>query len=751
MTRYGTDPAGVLSIAIPAGATKVIFNMGIGGTGNQTDDITLSDLTNGGKNMICVPEFQTMADSGNYGGMITYWGALNASPNTNYTNNQYTKFYNNGGNNVVQEWTLMQGNAYSGPNNALSRTTTVPAGATYVKFRASKSDSDYKSTPQIPLSLIPEGYGVYGTGGTFSGSGTDTNGVSYNDGDLNYGFYKLSVYGLDGEYRPNKITGVEFQVYEFGSSGVYSYQPEDRYGMISDQNTTTGSEGVLGAADVNDFIKITLPDTVTKPYIKFYNGSTYINTATGATASTKGLLLNGSNMTLNSSTYTIPVTTGTGTKTYQVRLPKNATKFAIFNDTVAYGAEQNIDATNVAATIGTSGQSVTLDSFRHAGTTFTYTENAGTVSVTTTLRTGFTPYKTDTMTDPLKPMSDADFVFFTDTNGTFASSRNKVYAYFYGAADGEYTAWPGTMADSANTTAAATSYINNNGDKVYKFRIPKDDDGNYTKVIFTDGRSSPKITAAQTIEGGTNYILGSYNSSLDYGTMTAANKVYDVTTESKTASPTTAPYNSADNRTIYIIDNGTTCNAADETHQTGGRYILDDMHIEFFGSDGVTHIGTPEGYIPEKAGTHADGTVYRITVPSNAMFFRVNNGNGKDNVTAAHNHTRNSEIKQITDNGLYEFVTAAKYTKDGSNPTTVAALSAPEYLLTLINKIDLDGDAPTSETYDVHLATIKTGANGNTTEILWVKDDLAHVDTNYLVDNSSIPIKVKKDGTYYWK
>jgi len=691
-------------------ADSVVFSDG--GSTNKTSTLTLPGTNGKG--------YTYKSEKEGYVYVITSsWNSQNYG----------TQLWNSSGNlnDDPKDWNPSD-NGYSG---SYGRKIKVKSSYTSVKLHASNcSDTDY-------INLVGEEGNVYK--------------LEYEDSKWKW---KKQTGNLGINYTGEWATSDAVPVIVQPSTQTtitYAYQPEDRYGMISDQNTTTGSEGVLGAADVNDFIKITLPDTVTKPYIKFYNGNTEINNATGATASTKGLLLNGSNMTLNSSTYTIPSTTGTGTKTYQVRLPKNATKFEILNDTDEYGGKQNIDATNVTATIGTSGQSVTLDSFRHAGTTFTYTVNGDNVTVSTSLRTGFTPYKTTTMTDPLKPMSDADFVFFTDTNGTFASPRNKVYAYFYGAADGEYTAWPGIMADSANATDAATSYINNNGDKVYKFRIPKDDDGNYTKVIFTDGQSSPKITAAQTIVGGTNYILGSANNSQDYGTMTAANNVYDVTTESKTASPTTAQYNSADNRTIYIIDNGTTCNAADETHKTGGRYILDDMHIEFFGSDGVTHIGTPEGYIPEKAVTHTDVTVYRITVPSNAMFFRVNNGNGKDDVTAAHNHTRNSEIKQITDNGLYEFVTAAKYTKDGSNPTTVAALSTPEYLLTLTNKIDLEGDTPTSETYDVHLATIKTGADGKTSTILWVKDDLDNVDTNYLVGNSSIPIKVKKDGTYYWK
>ena len=119
---------------------------------------------------------------------------------------------------------------------------------------------------------------------------------------------------------------------------------------------------------------------------------------------------------------------------------------------------------------------LTRSNFHHAGTTFTVTDGGGaSLAVSKTLRTGFTVGKHDEMTDPLNPRTDADYVFFTDTSNTFGGNgaTKTVYAYFYGDADGEYKAWPGSK---ASTTVGAkevpTTYTDNGGNTVYMFRIP---------------------------------------------------------------------------------------------------------------------------------------------------------------------------------------------------------------------------------------------------------------------------------------
>ena len=124
--------------------------------------------------------------------------------------------------------------------------------------------------------------------------------------------------------------------------------------------------------------------------------------------------------------------------TYTIRLPRAAKSFKITNGTVTSAVQKLYENVTVSAEthqISGTGDQITLTNFHHAGTTFQVANN-GTISIGS-LRSGYTVSKGG-MTDPLNPRTDADYIFFTDT-GSFADS-GKVYAYYYGGADGEYTA-----------------------------------------------------------------------------------------------------------------------------------------------------------------------------------------------------------------------------------------------------------------------------------------------------------------------
>ena len=531
----------------------------------------------------------------------------------NYSNNNWLGrvYFWNGSGAVGTAWPGSSIEGYTGihsnagtSNTSVLREITIPSGATYVSiiYQVDVNGTKYYyRTTDWPISDLPkiaDGNGVYPSlPSTYYTSSSDNQwsnvGNSYKLGTRNSFSYN-TIY-----YNPTSSTTWVIEDYSGGGTQTtltYSYQPEDRYGMISDQNTPTGSVGVLGKNDVNNFITLVLPNTITTPYIKFYDeSSNYINAATGSTASTKGLLLKpdnsggsgSNNMKLNDTGYTCETAT---TNTYKVRLPKNAKSFEILNGTTSEFTQELEESGVTTVITGTDpdtnapiSQTVTIPgTFRHAGTTFTYDST----SVTSTPRSGLTPFKQTTMTDPLEPMSDNDFIYFTDPTGTFddngGTNTDKVFAYFYGGADGEYKAWPGMMATTTNSAAvAATTYMNNSGQTVYKFRVPKDSDGSYPYVIFSNGQATAnlKITAAQTVIGGRNYTLGSALTSQDYGTMTDANKVFGVTTNNK-APAATINYNTSANKTIYFINNGTytfgLTNSVDP-EISDGRYVLDDI------------------------------------------------------------------------------------------------------------------------------------------------------------------------------
>ena len=424
--------------------------------------------------------------------------------------------------------------------------------------------------------------------------------------------------------------------------------------MISEANSTS-TPVTSGDADANNFI--TINTNLSDAHIILYTDDA------GTTGAINGVDEN-SNTVNGIALSAAEVSTGT----YKIRLPKNARSFKIT------GKNGNTDVTSAVqklydnVTVTSTGDSITMSNFHHAGTTFSYSGTNNAALTVTSLRSGYTLSKSD-MTDPLSPRSDSDYVFFTDTNNSFASG-NKVYAYYYGAEDGEYTAWPGIEASA--TSAAPTTYTDNNNNKVYMFRVPKNDEGKYSKVIFTDGvtTTARKITAAADLEAGKNYVLGAATTAAYDTVFAPSNHVYEVTAKTK-ADGVTKNYTTSKNRYIYIVNNGTQNLTGDTVENS--RFGLDEMHVVFYDHNNNAVGTNPAGYLPDKLGTYTGSTweatqrdghdVYRIQVQENAKYFRINNGINKTNGTTNNNY-RESVIEQIAANGIYEFVSGTTDAKD---------------------------------------------------------------------------------------
>ena len=631
---------------------------------------------------------------------------------------------------------------------------------------------------------------VNGTNTTFYGGYTQIKGLR-NYGVGNYFTFNNNYY-LPGENPISNapiLVGEEGTVptyawtlstYTSGSSVDYtaSYQPEDRYAYISD---------ISAADDENDFIKIvtTMPD----PYIKFLDSSDTV-VGTYSPASANGIPLK----------YTGQTGDGTAASPYIIRLPKNAAKFTLTSagKSVTRNLYENVSYTTAG------GESITLTNFHHAGTTFTVTDGGTALTVSNkTLRTGFTVGKHDTMIDPLNPRTDADYVFFTDTNNTFGGNgaTKTVYAYFYGDVDGEFKAWPGSKASTdVGAKEVPTTYTDNGGNTVYMFRVPKDDDGKYKKVIFTNGAANTnrKITKAMDIEPGKNYGLGEKlttggetPTAIKYGSF--SNNVYDAEAKEKAGGPTQY-YSTVNGKYIYIINNGTQNLTDGQTPVPNDRFAFDEMHVTFYDANKQLLGSDPAGYIPDLLTGYSDennawvnaplNNVYRIQVPNDASYFSINNGINKGNGTP--NKERHSVIEPITPNGLYQFVTAADLTAAGKENTAAHYLAEgstvpadansrhdPAYLLTLVNKVQTDEEIIPVRTSIIKLATVVTDETEGATKgkIKYIKDLKAEgvdggvvdnptleVDRAYLdhtkedINNPSVTqVKVVKTGTYYWE
>lgn len=770
-----SDSGTVVKVDVPDGATKVDFTKnGSTASGEHTGIISMAGTApNKSRNQKYKPVLKTTQTPNST--VYAYWSSAGCSEHSD--NNQEVWFYGSNGTSVVKNITNQETSFSDSSNgNVTVRGWSVPDNAYYVQFAA---QYDYSGT-QYWIKTIKYQIRKVNPSDTIDfdylnkyarGTGQDsTHQATVSMTDIpSAKAQTTTTYSID-----TSSTGTWTATTNGSSSATYTatYQPEDRYGYISDLNAANGAVD----NDPNNYIYITTPNASNVPYVEFYTSDntligavkTAVNgTATGNTTASAGIkadLVSGS--------------------TFRVRLPKAANSFK-----VAYSAEGAYGNT----------QALYNGSFHHAGTTFTV--DAGGNVTGTAPRTGYTEYKTTVITDPLNPRSDGDYVFFTDTSGTFADN-GKVYAYFYGDVDGEFVAWPGNVAQTGSNQL--TTYTDNNNKTVYMFRVPQSSNGKYKYVIFNNGSAANRnITQAAELTPGKNYVLDTAAANAEhYGTVTTT--AYAVTVQDK--APTASASYGNSNKYIYIINNGTQ-NISGNAVQTS-RYILDEMHVVFY--DMYNHIiGAESGYIPDRLGsgstwsaTQVDGSdVYRIEVPASAKFFQITNGVNKGltevsgTPTDTHLKERYSKINEIADNGLYKFVdngsSASDYiTNDSTVPATENDRYEPKYLLTLTNPIQ-EEIAPTI-IRDVKLATVVTKdtrngtppEEGNIDYIEWLKPlpaegmeyDLNNsdtyqantVDTEYLDHTTndiyhpasgSTPesgtkvtnVKVKKTGTYYWK
>ena len=560
-----------------------------------------------------------------------------------------------------------------------------------------------------------------------------------------------------------------------------TYQPEDRYALISD---------ITGTTDENNFIYIVNNTGITDPYIVFYDSS---NNVIGGQAN--GIALNYTE--INDAAHTQPGD-GTQASPYMIRLPKNATSFQLGNGTALIGSSRIPLYENI--TVNDNGNNVTLTNYHHAGTTFTI-NSAG--AVTDKTYRDSTLYKS-AIEYPREFKTDADHIFFTDVNGTLASGGT-VYAYYFGSKDGAYYNDGTTYTDSSNMSwsgvPAQYTYTDNSGNKVYAFPYPTSGCGEYPYVVFNSGAN---MTEAIAYTASRNYAVETSGGTAlreSYGSKSAY-KLTDMTAETSPNknAPATVHYSTTatNGQYLFFVDNGT----YDFGVLGNSRYTLDDLHVTFYQDEaGTLAIGNSyPGYRMDKLTQAYDGkTVYRITIPNGANYFQINNGQQKTAGTANNNY-RQSEIKRIAANGMYKFVdnsTVIGYDENDApiypsepsdywNGTETQAditkagkpiLDDHLYYLDLINKFEEeDGDIPETDTYDVKLATIVTsgeaGQEGQQDYIKWLKPadddpDPEHpttVDTNYL-DHTTADVnnpydengpkiqtvKVIKKGVYYWK
>ncbi len=758
MTRVGTS--NIWKYALPSGSsyTKCIFSDGT--SSNQTDNITLpSDLSEKGK--IYQKSSVATVDTENIYVQQPSGGSWNDTYATFYNNNTVVSTVHTTGSST---YTTSEGHTINNVHVAKIPTTGDP---NKVMFHNNSSPSSNNYSSEKVTFTAGHLYTV--NSGTVGNS--NASGLSTWDGGAVY----VNNWGWDDYIQ---------------TSATYTatYQPEDRYGYISNIN---------GSDDINNFIYIDVTPTsgtdptIADPYVTFYNGSTTIQG-----------VKDGSNPAVYSGIKADPTSTA---NLYRIRLPKNATSFKISDgptgslSTYGYNLVENLTVKVSDGQPYTSGNydRTTIENFHHAGSTLHVSSDK--VITLQSVRNGYTINKDESMADPLNPKTDSDFVYLTDSTGNFASG-GAVYAYFYGDVDGAYTDWPGVKAMTPNTGVADTTYTDNNGKTVYAFRIPKGSEGKYSKVIFTDGvtTSSRKVTVAQNLTGGTNYVLDTNNGNLvssgQNGAFSAVAYTATAVEASQKSSLPTIPYSTNEAKTIYFVNTGTPDSVS---NSTVSRTPLDDVHVVFY-DENEEVINHADGYKPDKViGSQYNNTdVYKIVAPDNAAYFQITNGTGKG---SAGGKERHSEIKKLTDKGLYQFVTPSDVTASGQNANTIANYieessfnndkSKNTYLLGLANKREEgDEELPKTNTTNIKIATIVTGSDGTQEYIKWLKPDPSTgsgVDTNYLQptvegvaaveDNPNTPedetvaaiaavnqvyngrpeskctiVKLAKAGDYYW-
>ena len=747
LSQDGTTNKWKGDISAAEGYDRVIFQNGRDnwGDGEKTGDLSTTDECG---------FFGKTFTPNNAGERVVLWiGNVSSNGGGNF----FAHFWNSTTKVSYTTWGP-RGTGYEGNNyNTTGRIWVIPSGYNKVKFyrwddNQGNTSATWESNEYSVNDITGKQYTIPSGGG-----GALTQGGSVSAGAM--GNTVTGTWSGGATLNPGRNA----------TRYVASYQPEDRYGYISDINSSD---------DINNYIYIDVSDSeITDPYVMFYPDENGGGIAIGGKENGTGDVACG-----------VKANRVGTTNVYRVRLPKNAKSFKVGNGVTttalsgtAYNLTENLtvkasDGT-YSSTYPNNTDTVTIPNFHHAGSTFKV--NSSKVITLQSVRKGYTLGKDAAMADPLNPKTDSDFVYFTDTSNTFGGSgtTKAVYAYFFGDVDGAYTSWSGVKAMSPNTDYADTTYTDNNGNTVYAFRIPKGSEGKYSKVIFTDGATTNlKVTQAQDLTGGANYVLNTTASGRNGAFAASAYPAITPADNQKAALPT-IDYSTKEGKTIYIINNGT----PDAVGSTGptGRTPLDDMHVVFYDENNNV-INHTDGYKPDKVvGEKYNDTtdVYKITVPDNATYFQITNGTGKGSEGGKERH---SEIKKLTDKGLYRFIEPSEVTAAGRSVgsqdsyvdgTWSSTLSDNTYRLGLANELptDADEELPETNTTEIHLATIVTGSDGTQDYIKWLKTDptTGTVDTKYLqaTDTTVTPpvnkvgtstptsktIKLAKSGDYFWK
>jgi len=735
MQQLSTDTTGTLSIGVPDNAVKVVIT---DGGSNTTGDIELNSENAFGRNKIL-----------NYGvvGTDTGWNTRNyiylrrPVAGNGYSDATFTswdattiKLIKGSGDNKVEETGSMT--SISASQMRITGTSSSLNGEVW---RYAINPNDHWEKVEFWDSNHVGGFN--GSGQNWNNGYTETKDLTnYGVGNyfvrnpdqkFNTGKNTLSDAVILEEYSSNSNYGWTFSNYSSASETyVSTYQPEDRYAMISDVNGSTNA--AQGTGDINNFVRIISSDSdVLIPYIKFYSDTAGTNVIGGVDRgiSVRFARINGTVAQLGK---------GTSDSPYLIRIPKNAKSVRLFDDNTQVG------------------DLITLDN--EGGVTLTVSSENSNINVTKTSNVKSSAYIRN-----YEQKTDFDYIYFTDTeNWRSSSDSGALYAYYYGGADGEYNAWPGVPASS--------SYTDNSGKTVYVFQPPTaagSRDKVYPYVIFNNGSASNrKLTQKIEYTMGYNYSPDSTN--VPYGTVT--NHAYLANGQEKaTVGGSALPHSTDDvvfagsQNYIFLVNNGTK-NLSDTT-DIQNRYWLDEVHIKFFDENGGA-VGNVQGYrMDELMADYEGDTVYRILAPSTAKTFQITNGVGKG--TGSYNYTRESVITGISENGLYRFVRKANEVY-GDTPEQAYAKgneSDTKYYLELLNKRDDqdEEDKPiiiTGHGEPIRLATVETGDDGHAKWITYLKrkDDSEDVDDNYLdhtvsdIRNESVKtVKVKKWGTYYWK
>ena len=732
----------IYSCDVPDNATAVEFRDS-SSTPKTSDSITLDNSNSHGKNMICQKVQMEDWVTGNYvyfnkpdpkAYVSPYqsqsWGKLKVV----FSNDSYNETYNSEDSRITDAGSLRQ----------YGQTNILTTNAWKISFDLTKNWTKvqfYDITRTVDGITNIGGYSQEMTLSNFEG-GT---------GKMNYFYLSNASSGVSNgqndtsgplrviEYSTYYDWGLVAYVPEPNPVQNYSvtYQPEDRNGYINNvtdtTDNTTGSSNTTG-----NFLTIVDNSSMTDPYIRFYSDSAG-NTIIGEGISLENAKLNG----------TTEVKQPAGN--YLIRLPKNALSVSLYDGNTQVGSLIPLE--------------------NDGGSTLTVTDNGGTKTVTKSQ----TQRSSAFVSDP-EYKTDLDYIYFTDNDSW--GSGGTMYAYFYGGADGEYNSWPGVP--------AAGSYTDNSGKTVYYFRPPTSSGSTpYPFVIFNNGSASDRsITQKIEYDMGKNYTPDSTTTA--YGETTGAANAcsgtdkYDnvYTREEYTKYSPTERY-------IYIVNNGT----ADVTRYppTGSRFTFDEMHVTFYSdANGAEPVGTGNpGYYADKLeySSYNGSTVYKISVPKGAKYFRISNGQGKG--IGSEQHYRQSVVEQLSVNGLYRFIDAS------DNPQSVSYywnydytassntdLNSHDYKLRLINErvVDEEDDEPViGGTDPVYLATVETGYDGLIKWITHLKEKTADgkiynredastykantVDDEYLdhtvpgdIQNTNVnTVKVKKWGKYFWK